>query len=105
MINFEKDILVKINSDFFDQKELIMDYLREAISQYDYLKNPRIIRCIVFLVDKSISELIINIERASFDPRDVMLYAEYIKGNKRVRDFNKTFNENNLEGKRYLDEF
>ena len=54
--------------------------------------------------EKSISELKGFIENARCDPRDVMLYAEYIEGKKRVRDFNKSFDENNLEGKRYLDE-
>ncbi len=103
-MNFEKDIIDKIKSDFSGKEEFVFDLLKNAISKYDYLKTPRIIRCIIFLANKSVSELKINIERASFDPRDVMLYAEYIEEKKRVRDFNNSFLKNNLKGKRYLDE-
>lgn len=64
----------------------------------DYLNLGRIIRCILFLADRDIEKLKKNIEVATYDPRDVMLWAEYIpaesdKKYKRVRDFNKPFDQ------------
>jgi hypothetical protein len=47
-------------------------------------------------VDKEIQKLKQNIDTATYDPRDVMLWAEYTNHGqgssmKRIRDFNKTF--------------
>ena len=74
---YPKDIKEKIASDFADKASQAYQILDEAISKTDYLNNNRIIRCIIFLADKDIEKLKKNIETATYDPRDVMLWAEY----------------------------
>lgn len=69
-----------------------------AIADVDYLKTDRVIRCILFLAKGNMTDLNKYIETATFDSRDVMLRAEYEKlsgefNYKRLRDFNKTFDE------------
>ena len=63
----------------------------------DYLKTDRIIRCIIFLANGDIDNLKKFIDNAIFDPRDVMLWAEYERLDKlnfkRIRDFNHTFDK------------
>lgn len=91
-----KDIKAKIQSDFGNRASEVHKILEEAILKTEYLKSDRIIRCILFLAEKSIEKLKKNIEIAEFDPRDVMLLAEYSNRDfemnpKRVRDFNKEF--------------
>lgn len=92
------DIKEKIYSDFGDKSETVIRTLREAIAKHDYLNSGRILRCIIYLADKNFEALKKYIDHAIGDPRDVMYWAEYInreqgfEGNpKRVRDFNKTF--------------
>ena len=72
--------------------------LFDAINIVDYLKTDRVIRCIVFLAKGNLTDLSKYIETATFEPRDVMLWAEYEKlsgdlNYKRLRDFNNTFEE------------
>jgi hypothetical protein len=91
-----KDIHERIESDFGDNASEVIGLFDDAISKADYLNNNRIIRCILFLSDRDIEKLKKNIDTATYDPRDVMLWAEYSnKGQgpsiKRIRDFNKTF--------------
>lgn len=95
MIN-TKDIHERIKSDFGDKASIVVNIFDDAISKADYLDNNRVIRCILFLSDKDIQKLKQNIDTAIYDPRDVMLWAEYTnlgQGSsiKRIRDFNKTF--------------
>jgi hypothetical protein len=95
---YSKDIIDKIEVDFGDQASAVFRIIDEAISKADYLNHNRIIRCILFLAEKDIDKLKSNIEAASYDPRDVMLWAEYLNNGqeqhpKRIRDFNKTFDE------------
>ena len=97
-MNYTKDIRNKIESDFGDNASDVFRILDEAVSKADYLNHNRIIRCILFLAEKDIDKLKKNIQAANYDPRDVMLWAEYFnKGQeqqpKRIRDFNKTFDE------------
>lgn len=97
MIQFKEDISQRIKHDFNDSAEKVFEILIDAISKTDYLKTDRIIRCVIFLSKGDIDKLEHNIAIAISDPRDVMLYAEYENLNdkdfkyKRVRDFNKTF--------------
>jgi hypothetical protein len=75
--------------------------LSNAIQEYDYLNSDRIVRCIIFLSEKSIDKLKSNIQVAIFDPRDVMFWAEYTNHNqfgseKRVRDFNSSFEDSQI---------
>ncbi len=92
------DIKEKIYSDFGDKAESVMKTLREAIEKHDYINSGRILRCIIYLADKNFEALKKYIDNAIGDPRDVMYWAEYVNREKgfqgdpkRVRDFNKTF--------------
>ena len=92
------DIQERIKSDFGAKASEVFRIFDEAISRTDYLNNNRIIRCIIFLSDKDISNLEDYIEKATNDPRDVMLWAEYTNRGqgekiKRIRDFNKPFDK------------
>ena len=72
--------------------------LNDAVLKTDYIGYNRIIRCIIFLADKDIEKLKTSIEEAVSDPRDVILWTEYENQGqnerpKRIRDFNKTFDQ------------
>jgi len=91
-----RDIHERIESDFGGKASEVIRLFDDAISKADYLNNNRIIRCILFLSDRDIEKLKKNIDTATYDPRDVMLWAEYSNrgqgaSKKRIRDFNKTF--------------
>jgi len=97
-MTFKDDINVKIHTDFGANVNKATTMLIDAINKVDYLKTDRVIRCIIFLAKGNLTDLNKYIEAATFDTRDVMLWAEYEKlsGNlnyKRQRDFNKTFQE------------
>lgn len=87
---------IRFDSDLISANKILTEYLTE----YDYLNSDRIIRCVVFLTQNGIENFEKNLILAKTDPRDVMLWAEYEQENgtepKRVRDFNKTFSENNI---------
>ncbi len=92
------DIKERLKSDFGDNTQEATQIILDAISKYEYLNSPRIIRCIIHLSEKSLNRLKQSINQAKEDPRDVMLWAEYVnlKENqepKRIRDFNKTFQD------------
>jgi galactose-1-phosphate uridylyltransferase len=97
-MTFKDDINERIQTDFGENADKATTMLFDAISKVDYLKTDRVIRCIIFLAKGNLADLNKYIETATFDTRDVMLWAEYegIKENekpKRVRDFNKNFEE------------
>jgi hypothetical protein len=96
-MKFKDDILQKIRLDFNDSANEVIGILTVAISKTDYLKTDRIIRCIIFLANGDIDNLKKFIDNAIFDPRDVMLWAEYERLDKlnfkRIRDFNHTFDK------------
>ena len=90
------DIKEKIYSDFGSKAEVAIKTLKTAIAKHHYINQSRILRCIIYLADKDLIALRSYIDNAIGDPRDVMLWAEYInlremETPKRVRDFNKTF--------------
>lgn len=92
------DIRERIKTDFGDNASDVVKIFDEAILKADYLNHNRIIRCILFLSDKDLNKLKENIETATYDPRDVMLWAEYSNHGqgekiKRIRDFNKPFDQ------------
>lgn len=92
----QKDISERIESDFGNKAPDVFKLLQKVISTNVYLNNDRIIRCILFLAEKDFLKLKKNIDAAITDPRDVMLWAEYVnpgdgKDVKRVRNFNNTF--------------
>ncbi len=97
-MTFKDDIKTRILTDFGENADKATSMLFDAINKVDYLKTDRVIRCIVFLANGDLTDLNKYIETATFDTRDVMLWAEYEKLNgdlnyKRKRDFNKTFEE------------
>ena len=97
-MTFKEDITRRINTDFGQNSNQAFETLKNAIEKTDYLKTDRVIRCIIFLSKGSIDDLNKYIETATFDTRDVMLWAEYEKldgelNYKRHRDFNNTFEE------------
>lgn len=101
MKEISKDIVeemkVRFDSDFSEANRMLNEYL----SKFDYLNSDRIIRCVIFLSDNGIESFKSFLESAKGDPRDVMWWAEYenresLETNKRVRDFDKTFQENGI---------
>jgi hypothetical protein len=96
-MTFKDDIITRINADFGESANKAITTLIDAINKVDYLKTDRVIRCIIFLAKGNLTDLNKYIETATFDTRDVMLWAEYERLNdrdfKRLRDFNKTFEE------------
>jgi hypothetical protein len=97
-MTFKDDIKARIQTDFGENSITATTMLIDAINKVDYLKTDRVIRCIIFLAKGNLTDLNKYIETATFDTRDVMLWAEYEKlsgdlNYKRQRDFNKTFQE------------
>lgn len=97
-MTFKDDINGRIHTDFGENANKATTMLIDAIKKVDYLKTDRVIRCIIFLAKGNLTDLHEYIEKATFDTRDVMLWAEYeglkeSENPKRVRDFNKTFDE------------
>jgi len=97
-MTFKDDIKARIQTDFGENASKATTILIDAINKVEYLKADRVIRCIIFLAKGNLTDLSKYIETATFDTRDVMLWAEYEKlsgdlNYKRQRDFNKTFEE------------
>ena len=95
------DINRRIETDFREQSNEVVEILKNAIEKTEHLKTDRIIRCIIFLSKGNLNELLKNIEVAINDPRDIMLWAEYEKlsedfNYKRKRDFDNTFEESSI---------
>jgi len=103
-MTFKDDIIARINTDFGVSADKATKMLIGASTKVDYLKTDRVIRCIIFLAKGNLTELNKYIEKATFDTRDVMLWAEYEKLNgdlnfKRLRDFNKFFEKCSIDVK------
>ncbi len=103
-MTFKDDINARIQTDFGENARKATTMLIDAINKVGYLKTDRVIRCIVYLANGDLTDLSKYIETATFDTRDVMLWAEYegLKENekpKRVRDFNKIFPESSNDVK------
>jgi hypothetical protein len=97
-MTFKPDIVRKTQTDFADKSSEVFETFKDAIENTENLKTDRVIRCIIFLSKGNIDELNRLIKVAINDTRDVMLWAEYENLNsnfnyKRIRDFNKTFEE------------
>jgi hypothetical protein len=103
-MNLKTDIISRIKSDFVQDSDKALEILETRLKQIEYLNHDRIIRCIVYLSKGSIEELNRYIGIGQQDPRDVMSLAEYKGGStfdnyKRLRDFNKTFEECEIDVK------
>jgi len=97
-MTFKEDIQQRIKLDFKDSASNANELLSKAISETDYLKNDRVIRCIVFLAKGDLNKLEKYLKTAIIDTRDVMLWAEYEEQEgesnfKRIRNFNNTFDK------------
>lgn len=101
MKELPKDIInemkIRFESDFNSANKILSEYL----NKYDYLNSDRIIRCVIFLADNGIESFKSFLESAKGDPRDVLYWAEYenresLDNTKRVRNFNKSFEENKI---------
>ncbi len=100
-MNFKTDIENRIKTDFGENSSEVFKILNASIQKNDHLKTDRIIRCILFLSERSIEKLKQSIEAAILDPRDVMFWAEYtiskeLGTEKRVRDFDKIFEDSEI---------
>ncbi len=60
------------------------------------LLDDRLIRSVLFISTYDLESIRWNIEEARIDYRDVFLSAEYDKKKNRIRDFTKSFHENQL---------
>jgi len=97
-MTFKEDITTRIKIDFGIKSDEVFERLTKAIEKTEYISNDRVIRSIIFLSEGNLQELNRYIEVATYDTRDVMFWAEYENLNnnsnpKRIRDFNKTFEE------------
>jgi hypothetical protein len=97
-MTFKDDIKSRIQIDFAENANKATAMLIDAIKKVEHLKTDRVIRCIIFLANGNLTDLRKYIETATFDIRDVLLWAEYEKSSgdfnyKRQRDFNNTFEE------------
>jgi hypothetical protein len=95
---FEADILKKIETDFQGNSKNALKIIENSIETNKFLNSERIIRCIIFLSKGDLNELNRFIEVAILDTRDVIYWAEYGKSEniekyKRLRNFNKTFED------------
>lgn len=92
-----QDIKERIETDFVEKASEVHEIFKESFEKADYLKVKRTIRCILFLANKDVHKLKKYIEAATYDPRDVMFWAEYKnhedKNPIRIRDFNRTFDQ------------
>jgi hypothetical protein len=99
----EKDVMNRIKSDFSDNAEDVIKFIEEELLSDECLNRSevfignrdRIIRCVIYLANKNLNDLIGYVIAAKDDPRDVMFWAEYINHYEQhpvhVRDFNKPF--------------
>lgn len=94
------DIIKKINEDFVDDSGKVIDLFNGYLLNSHEKGYERVIRCIIFLAKKSVKGIEKGIQQANIDSRDVMFWAEYVELEsdtpKRVRDFKKPFNKNDL---------
>ena len=92
----------ELPKDIIDEMKILFDsgfdsadkILTEFLNENEHINHERIIRCVIYLSD-GIQSFKHNLNVAKSDPRDVMLFAEYEEMN-RVRDFNKSFSENDI---------
>lgn len=100
-MKFQTDIENRIQLDFGENSHEAFGILQAAIQKNDFLKTQRVIRCLLFLSEKSIVKLKATIEAAILDTRDIIFWAEYTieganGGVKQIRDFNKTFEDSEI---------
>lgn len=104
---FAEDIIRQLEADFGALAPQAVALLNRALEATEYLNNSRYIRCIIFLANKELGQLKTYIAAAIQDPWDVVYWAEYVNREsgklKRVRDFNQSFEANDLSSREGLD--
>lgn len=98
------DIVDKIQSEFGDNADEVVRYINKELLLDECLNRSeifignrdRIIRCIIYMANKNMNDLVKYVFAAKEDPRDVIFWAEYEilvekQEAKRIRDFNKPF--------------
>ncbi|MFC4817520.1 MULTISPECIES: hypothetical protein [unclassified Flavobacterium] len=95
------DISKKIEMDFGHKATEVYGLFDQAFESAAYLKEERIVRCIVFLAEQNIEKLKKYIKAATDDPRDVLFWAEYLNHNDKhptkIRDFDQPFDQATLQ--------
>jgi hypothetical protein len=97
-----QDIIKRIDLDFGQNSNEAFKIINEALLKYDFLNHDRIIRCIIYLAENKLDGLKQSINYAVQDPRDVVFWSEYVNREqnqipKRVRDFNRSFENCDLD--------
>ena len=82
------DIRTRIRRDFDADKLTAVENL---LSQYNGKESERVIRCIIHLSNGSFQKLEHNYKTANEDYRDIILFAEYDKEDRKINDFSKPF--------------
>jgi hypothetical protein len=99
VFEWPEDIAKRLRSDFGTSVISAQQLLAEAVGKHEHLNSNRVLRCIIFLAQGDLDQLRTFLEKAIADPRDVILWAEYVEVDdilKQTRDFNKSFDESNL---------
>ena len=83
------DILRRVADDFPDEADA--ETVREELASLDCPEPVRVARCVLHLSAGSVSGVKKNIATAKQDYRDTILFAEYDRDDRRLRDFSKPF--------------
>jgi hypothetical protein len=93
-MDLPKDVIERIQLDFRSRADLALKMLNEAVAS-QYIGDPRLLRCIVYLARGNTVTLSKMIEAAVADYRRVLFAAEYeghdTRKPRHVRDFSKPF--------------
>jgi hypothetical protein len=85
------DIGARIDTDFIPNERAavraVLGWLEAELSR----DRARILRCVLFLARGDLPRLQHNANAARSDWRDVIWWAEYERDDRRVRDFNQPF--------------
>ncbi len=83
-----EDAVAKIAADFAQASP---DRVLALLDTYKGADRDRVIRCMIYLANGDIDRLLHLIGAAQSDSRDVIYWAEYDRGDKRIHDFNQPF--------------
>lgn len=98
---FPIDIVDKIRQDHGNNFGKFLRTIQPYLLNLIELRNPRVVRSIIYLTTRNIEELKKQIEIAKTDYRDILFFAEYENRNeknpKRVRNFNNEFGNEQIK--------
>ena len=87
------DIQQKLALDFGSEMPFAKDEIEALYAATNWQISDKMIRCIIYLAKGDVMLLKRTIGCARKDYKDVLWLAEYDRGDDRLRDFNKTFQE------------